>query len=127
MKEIAQFGLLILFSLLLIFHILVLVKVIPYSIIWGSRLKSDADLYKFEVISLLVSALFIFLILIQAKFIFVPINPLIMTISLWIMAGLFTLNTLGNLMSKNKWEKIIFTPITILLTVLSVVLILCGE
>lgn len=94
---------------------------------WGSRLKTDADMYKFEAISLFVNTLFIFIILIKSEFISFQINQLIMAISIWVMAGLFALNTLGNLMSKNKWEKIIFTPITIILTILAVILIVCGE
>lgn len=127
MKEIAQIGLLIIFSLVLIFHVLVLLKIIPYSIVWGSRLKTDADMYKFEAISLFINTLFILIVLIKSGYISLQINQLVMTISLWVMAGLFALNTLGNLLSKNKWEKIIFTPITILLTVLAVILIVCGE
>lgn len=127
MKEIAQLGLLIIFSLVLIFHILVIFKIIPYSIVWGSRLNTDTDMYKFEAISLFVNTLFIFIILIKSEFIPIQINQLIMTFSMWVMVGLFALNTLGNLMSKNKWEKIIFTPVTIILTILAVILIVCGE
>ena len=127
MQEIAQIGLLSIFSLVLIFHILVLLKIIPYTIVWGSRLKSDSDMYKFETISLFINSLFIIIILIKSEYISFQINQLVMTISIWVMAGLFALNTFGNLLSKNKWEKIIFTPITILLTILSVILIVCGE
>lgn len=127
MKEIAQIGLLTIFILVLIFHSLVLLKIIPYSIVWGSRLKTDADMYKFEMISILINTLFILIVLIDSGYISFQINHLIMAISIWVMAGLFALNTIGNLLSKNKWEKIIFTPITILLTIFSVMLIMCGE
>jgi hypothetical protein len=40
------------------------------------------------------------------------------------MAILFLVNSVGNLLSKTKLEKTIFTPLTILLTLFSVVLAL---
>jgi hypothetical protein len=30
----------------------------------------------------------------------------------WVMAGFFALNTLGNITSKSKWEKMIMTPVS---------------
>ena len=35
------------------------------------------------------------------------------------MFDMFVLNTVGNLFSKNRFEKMIFTPVTILASVLS--------
>ena len=65
MKEIAQFGSLIIYSLSIVFHLLVLIKIIPYKMVWGGRLKSDIDMYKFEAVSLTVNLLFLFILLVQ--------------------------------------------------------------
>jgi hypothetical protein len=61
--------------------------------------------------------------LVYSNLIPVILPKIIFTISFWIMAILFVLNTLGNIISKNKYEKIIFTPVTILLTLLMLILI----
>ncbi len=124
MKEAAQAGLIVIYSLIFIFHVLVLFKVIPYNIVWGGRLKTDTDMYKFEAVSLLVNALFLIIVLIEANYIKLGLDETILTTAFWVMAVLFFLNTVGNLLSKNKWEKIIFTPLTLLLTILSVVVAL---
>jgi hypothetical protein len=121
---IAQYGLLLIFSLFLVFHFLVLLKVIPYSIVWGGRLKSDREMYRFEIISILVNSIFLILILIQSGILTYEFPQRIMTIMLCFMSGLFLLNTLGNFMSKNRMEKILFTPVTIILTVLTFLLAL---
>lgn len=124
MVEAAEISLLVIFSLVLIFHILVLVKVIPYSIVWGGRLKTDTEMYKFEFVSLLINSLFLMLVLIKADLLNVELHETVVALSFWVMAALFLLNSVGNLLSKSKWEKIIFTPLTILLTFLTIVVAL---
>jgi hypothetical protein len=122
MKEIAQFGSLIIYSLSIVFHLLVLIQIIPYKMVWGGRLKSDTDMYKFEAVSLTVNLLFLFILLVQSNYVALSIPGSILTYVFWGMAALFLLNTAGNLLSKNRMEQMIFTPITLLLTFFSVVL-----
>lgn len=122
----AQFGLLILLSLLLLLHLIILLKIIPYNIIWGGRLKSNNEMYCFEIFSVLINTLFIIVILTQAGFIKVNISNNLITYALWFMTGLFLLNTFGNAISKNKIERLLFTPITILLFLFSFVLALAN-
>ena len=76
-------------------------------------------MYRFEMVSILINALFVVVILVQSKFIEIGLPQKIVTYTLWLMTGLFVLNTLGNLVSKNKFEKRVFTPVTILLSVFS--------
>ncbi|GGD45427.1 hypothetical protein GCM10011514_06800 [Emticicia aquatilis] len=124
MKEIAQIGLLIILSATIIFHVLVLVKIIPYKIVWGGRLKTDADMYKFELVSLVLNLFFLCVIAIKAGIFKVDFPANILNYIIWGMAALFLLNTIGNLLSKSSLEKKIFTPITILLTIFLVILLL---
>lgn len=123
MKELAQIGLISIYSLTIIFHLLVLMKVIPYKIVWGSRLKTDSDMYKLETVSVILNVFFLIVILSISNYIPFTINDSVLTVLLWIMAALFLFNTVVNMLSKNKLEKLIFTPVTIILTILTLVLI----
>lgn len=58
MLIIAQYGLLIILSIFLVFHCLILCKIIPYNILWGGRLKSDIEMYRFETVSILINCFF---------------------------------------------------------------------
>ncbi len=124
MKELAQIALICIYSITILFHILVLMKVIPYKIVWGSRLKSDSDMYKLETVSVILNIFFLIIILIISNYIPFSINESVISVLLWVMAVLFLFNTVVNMLSKNRLERLIFTPITIILTILTIVLIL---
>lgn len=94
--------------------------------VWGGRLKSDMEMYRFEIFSILMNAVLVFVVLIHANILPLEIPGKIIKVALWIMAGLFLLNTLGNAISKNKLEQRVFTPITLLLTIFSVILALAN-
>ena len=126
MISIAQWGLLILLSLFLVLHFTILLKLIPYNLIWGGRLKSDKEMYRFEIFSILINLLFVIVILVQGSFLTIDIPKKIITYALWLMSGLFLLNTIGNVTSKNKLEQRLFTPITILLAIFSLILVLSN-
>jgi hypothetical protein len=126
MISIAQWGLLILLSLFLVLHFMILIKIIPYNLVWGGKLKSDKEMYRFEIFSILINSLFVIVILMQMSFLKIDIPKKLITYSLWLMTGLFLLNTLGNAISKNKLEKRLFTPVTILLAMFSLTLALAN-
>ena len=65
---IAQLGLLILLSLFLVLHLIILLKLIPYNLVWGGRLNSDKEMYRFEIFSILIKLLFVIVILVQGSF-----------------------------------------------------------
>jgi len=123
---IAQLGLLILLSLFLVLHLIILLKLIPYNLVWGGRLNSDKEMYRFEIFSILINLLFVIVILVQGSFLTIDIPKKIIAYALWLMTGLFLLNTLGNITSKNKLEQMLFTPITILLAIFSLILALSN-
>ncbi len=97
-----------------IFHLLVLSGMVPYDIVWGGRLKNETQMYRFEIVSLSINLLLLAVTLIKAGYLKSRISRRIINSFLWIFAVLFTLNTLGNLMSANIFETIIFTPLTLL-------------
>jgi hypothetical protein len=126
MINIAQMGLLILLSMFLVLHFIILLKLIPYNLVWGGRLKSDKEMYRFEIFSILINSLFVIVILVQGSFLAIDMPKKIINYALWTMTGLFLLNTLGNVTSKNKLEQRFFTPITILLAIFSLILALSN-
>jgi hypothetical protein len=79
-------------------------------------------MYRFEIFSILINALFLIVVLVQANLLAIDMPKNIITYLLWIMTGLFLLNTLGNAKSKNKLEQRLFTPVTLVLAIFSLVL-----
>ena len=108
--------LLLLFTAVMLFHLLVMLGVIPFEIVWGGRLTRE-KMIQFESASLLLNGVMLTVIGIYAGYVNLNVNPKILKGAFWIMVALFFLNTLGNLYSNNDLEKIIFTPVTMLLTV----------
>ena len=126
MVIIAQYGLLIVLSVFLVFHFLVFLKLIPYKVVWGGRLKSDTEMYRFEIVSILMNLLFLLITLARSGFLKVGFSKETLTTMLWIMTALFAFNTLGNVISKNKIEQRLFAPIAIILTLFSLILVLTN-
>lgn len=114
-SRIASTGLIILFSLIIIFHGLAIVGVVPYEMLWGGRLKDASEMLIFETVSIWVNLIMLAVVLIHSGVWTIKVNSHVTNVALWIMAVLFLLNTIGNLISKNQLEKMIFTPITLLL------------
>jgi len=114
----ASIGLIILFSLLIVFHGFAILGVIPYEMLWGGRLTGESQMLVFETISIWLNLIMLGIVVIHAGLWKINISPRITIIALWAMTALFLLNTIGNLVSKNQLEKMIFTPVTLVLFML---------
>lgn len=112
-------GILVILSLIVLFHLAVVLGIIPFGIVWGGRLTSRAEMLRFEAISLSVNMVLIALVAVKGGLLRVAINPMVLKIAFWLMAGIFLLNTLGNLLSTSMLEKVLFTPLTLILAILS--------
>ncbi|HCM75856.1 MAG TPA: hypothetical protein DIS90_05715 [Cytophagales bacterium] len=118
-KQIAAKGLLAILSSIIVFHLLVITGVIPYQIVWGGRLQNVNQMLKFEAVSLLLNLVMVTWVALSLGRIQLKVNENVLRIGFWIMFLLFLLNTVGNLLSNNGLEKIIFTPLTALLALFS--------
>lgn len=89
----------------LLFHLCIVLKIVPYEITWGVRLKNDSQMYAFETLSILINLFLCYILLIKGKFIraFIPMK--ITNITLWVFFVLFGLNTVGNIFAKTNFEK----------------------
>jgi len=107
----------LLFSVIL-FHICIIVKIIPYNIAWGGRLTNYNEMYVFESISILINLFLSWLLLMKGEFVQFKFPNKTVNLILWIFFALFILNTVGNLFAKTNFEKLFA-----LLTGLSAILI----
>lgn len=98
------------------FHVCLILKLIPYDIAWGGRLKSDKEMYMFEAISILVNFFLFAVLLIKGNYLKLRINEKIVNAILWVFFAIFILNTIGNLLAKTNFEKV-FGIVTLILVV----------
>ncbi len=112
-------ALITIFSLVMIFHVLVLLGIIPFEIVWGGRLKSNEEMIPFEITSIALNAVMVIIVMMRAGLLKVKFNPIVFRVAFWCMFVLFLINTIGNIFSNNHWEQVIFTPLTLLLAVFS--------
>lgn len=98
----AMLGLL---TVVMLFHLSIMLKVIPYDIAWGGRLKNDTEMYVFETISLSVNLFLFLILLIKGNYIKSFISMRAVNLILWIFIMLFGLNTIGNFLAETNFEK----------------------
>ncbi|MBK8622336.1 MAG: hypothetical protein IPN79_11395 [Saprospiraceae bacterium] len=102
----------LLFSVIL-FHICIIIKIIPYNIAWGGRLTNDNEMYVFESISILINVFLSWILLMKGDYVQFKFSKKTINIILWIFFGIFILNTIGNIFAKTNFEKL-FAIITAL-------------
>lgn len=124
MEIAAPFVTIFILLLLLIFHVLIIFKIIPYKIIWGARIRSEKQMYVLESAAVLLNVFFLGVVLVHAKILKVPTLEIFRAVALWFMTVFFALNTLGNILSQNSLERWIFTPITLVLCISSCIMAL---
>lgn len=107
-----------LFSASLLFHLCVLVGIVPFQMVWGGRLANRNEMFVFEAISICVNLFFLAVTLVKAGLVQVKLTAKVLDRIFLGMAAVFILNTVGNLFSKNEIESWLFTPITALLAAL---------
>lgn len=118
---------LITFLFVFVFHVLVLFRVIPFSIVWGGKIKTIENMQKMEAISLSVNALILVFVLSELGVIRKKCPSNLAKFIYLVLLNLFIFNTIGNLFSESNLEKIIFTPITLALSVMSFILLFRKE
>lgn len=126
-ERLALHGLLAIFVSTTVFHVLVVVRVIPFAMVWGGRLQNHAQMLRFEAGSLAITLLMLAVVGVRAGYVRIKISRRVTTVVFWLMCVLFLLNTAGNLASNNELEMLLFTPLTLLLALLSLRVALGGS
>ena len=101
--------------------------VIPYQIVWGGKFSNPSKMQGYETLSVFIILLMLVIGLVKAQLLKVPIPGTILKIAFWLMFGFFLLNTAGNLISDNNFERLAFTPVTLLLSVFCLRLAISSE
>ncbi len=114
-KAFAAKALLVILILVSVFHVLVLVQIIPHTVVWAGKFKSYAEVLPFEIGSLTINMSFIALVYNRAK----RPEAKIGRIGMWFMVVLFGLNTIGNLFAESAFERLTATPLTLIIALLS--------
>ncbi|GKT11315.1 MAG: hypothetical protein ISEC1_P0278 [Thiomicrorhabdus sp.] len=116
--NIAANAMIILNLCLVMFDVLIMVGIVPYNIVWGGRFENISEMYVFEMTSIVLSLAIAAVIGIKAGYIKPYISKKGVTMIMWSLVMFFSLNTLGNIASTNPLETILFTPITVIATIL---------
>ena len=107
----------ILFALVIVLQILLASGILPVSMAWGGRQsKLTPSLRVASLVAAVLLGAFIYIIRYRAGLIDLSPIPLFIKVLSWIVTGFMAFNTLGNLASTSKAEKIVFAPLTVLLT-----------
>src|SRR5215218_8008349 len=115
--QIAVYGVLGILSFIIVFHLLVIVGLIPFDIIWGGNISEKTEMYTMEAISIAVNMVMLFIVSVYSGIIKLNINHKLIIGAVWVMFVFFLLNTLGNLLAKTTIETYIFTPLTCILSI----------
>lgn len=123
----AIWTMIVLNSIIILFHFLVLFQIIPFDIVWAGKLKSVEEMFVFECISIAINVILMFMLLIKGELLKVNISKKLVNAMLWIFVIVFALNTIGNLFSKTSLETFLATPLTLISAILCLRLILNSK
>ena len=128
MKRIISFqfaatGSIVIYGVFIFFHFAIILGIlffnfVPIDYLWGGRLQSREQFLVFEIISLLIQSICLFLTLIKAKYLKLSKLETVAHVGMWILFGIFLLNTVGNVFAKTYFEKM-FAFVTAILAILT--------
>jgi hypothetical protein len=108
----------LLFGIVIILQLLLALGILPVTMFWGgTQTELTLGLRLAGVAAAIVLALFAYVIRRRAGLIGDPPPSTLIKILSWVITAFMVLNTLGNLASQSTAEKIVFTPLTILLAI----------
>ncbi|MCB0732644.1 MAG: hypothetical protein KDC88_16595 [Ignavibacteriae bacterium] len=108
--------LIVLFTILILFHICVLIGIIPHNIVWAGKVKSKSELIKLESISIIILLISIFILSMKLEYFNVGLSSTIINIGIWLLFAMYVLNTIGNLFAKSPIEKYGFGLLTFIIS-----------
>ncbi|MDW7693989.1 hypothetical protein R9C00_04465 [Flammeovirgaceae bacterium SG7u.111] len=111
-------SLLVIFALLLLFHLTILVGIVPHDIVWAGKITSQEELVQFETVSMLILVVAILLVAMKQGYIRFPLSEQIGKVGVWLLFFLFVLNSIGNLFAPNPIERYGFGLLTIVIALL---------
>ena len=106
-------GMLLLLTLLIIFHVFVLAQIIPYQVVWAGRLNTVSQMRRFEVLAIVPNVILAMVLLLKGNYIRNRLPEKIVNAIIWLFVIVFFLNTVGNLFAVTKFEKYVFGSVSL--------------
>lgn len=104
---------------LAVFHVLVLAGALPRSMVWGGRVAEDpAGLLALELFALGLLLVFGVVVALRAGLLGRVSSARPVRIAAWVVVAWFLLNVPANLTSPHPVEKLVFTPVALVLAAL---------
>lgn len=112
-----------LFAFFLGVQLLLAAGILPVSMFWGGRLTELTPALRIgSLVAVVVLGFFIYIIRYRAGLVGAVPTPTWVRVSAWIVTGYMAVNMLGNLASVSNVERFLFSPITLVLTVASLLI-----
>lgn len=110
---------LIVLAALVVFHVLLMAGVVPAGVAWGGRLDRSAPGFLIaEALALAMLVGFGLIVSLRVGWIGGSRPNRAVRIATWLVFAYFLLNTLGNLMGQSGFERFVFAPLTLVLSLL---------
>tara|TARA_R110002049_G_scaffold247413_5_gene421586 strand:+ start:96 stop:503 length:408 start_codon:yes stop_codon:yes gene_type:complete len=122
-KKVALIIMFFILGIVLVFHFLILTEQIPYTNVWAGKLNSVEEMKSFETFSILLNIFILGILSIKYRQLGKGVTNKVIDMLIWIFAGFFTLNTLGNLFSKSMIELILGTFMTLTSAILCFIIV----
>ena len=107
-----------LFAIFIVVQILATAGIFPVSMLWGGRqTELTMTMRLTSVVAAVILGVFIYIIRYRAGLVGSMPQPTAVRIAAWVVTGYMALNTLGNFASISSVERLLFGPLTILMTV----------
>ena len=107
-----------LFAIFIVVQILAAAGIFPVSMLWGGRqTELTMTMRLTSVVAAVILGVFIYIIRYRAGLVGSIPQPMWIRIAAWVVMGYMALNTLGNFASISSVERLLFGPLTILMTV----------
>jgi len=98
----------------ILFHLLVISGIIPFSYVWGGKLENTSQMLLFESISMLINVIIGWVLFTKLRPGRFYLSENVANFILYGLAALFLINTVGNLFAEANLELFIATPLTLL-------------
>ena len=106
------------FGVVIIYQLLIVLGVVPITMAWGGRQDElTLGLRMASIAAMAILILFAMIIRWRAGLMESREISLVIKILAWVVTAYMALNTLGNLTSQSLGEKILLTPLTLILLV----------
>jgi hypothetical protein len=114
----ASITLIAILGAVIVFHVLVVAGLLPKTIVWGGRISDPKQVVRAELGSIAMLLVTAAVVIMRWQSLAHGSPNIVAAVGVWVLIVLFTLNTVGNLFAKTRFERVVFTPLTLLLALL---------